>query len=499
MALLKMRIKAMKKAQACIHTRQSAAVGLCFGLGLMLVAWGVPGTTPEASANPLDAPVESADYRLMPGDKLSVVVFDQKDLSGDFVIDGAGEIMLPLAGRAKVAGLTIVGAQQLIEDRLSNGILVHPTVSVKVAEYRPIFVTGYVRKPGNYPFIFGISVKSAIATAGGEGESGEYRSADAAAEADAIVADERVRQLETEGLALLVRKARLEAQRDEAATFVMPQLVGFDPTNVAFATVYSAEDNAFRGLVEAYQSQLKALEAQRPRIEAEIQAVNGQINDVKQRLEIVSQRLAEYEDYAARGYVRKPIVIEQQIQKSLVQAELSRLKAELARLQQNMGDLESRKAEIKAGYQRQILSELQAASQRLLDINATLGTARQLRRLRVQYVGFHGDRVKEVKVRLTRTRPESVTTFDATEDTKLEPGDVVEIRRIQNDLGSLRSTEASLNSQQQPAPTYCSQAAELSTAPNSESQFSIGNNEQGTLSGTFAAAEGQQATAAARQ
>ena len=119
------------------------------------------------------------------------------------------------------------------------------------------------------------------------------------------MADERVRQLETDRLALLVRKARLEHQRDEATNFMIPQLVGFEIGNVNFMSVYASENDTFMKLVEAYHNQLKALQEQGPRIEAEIQAVNAQIDDVKQRLGIVSERLAEYEDYAARGYVRR--------------------------------------------------------------------------------------------------------------------------------------------------------------------------------------------------
>ena len=115
-----------------VHDRiwEAAAVRVCCVLMLMLAEWAVLGTTLEASESPFKTATDSGEYRLMPGDKLGVVVFDQKDLSGDFVINGAGEIMLPLAGTAKVAGLTLGEAQQLIEERLSDGILVHPTVSV---------------------------------------------------------------------------------------------------------------------------------------------------------------------------------------------------------------------------------------------------------------------------------------------------------------------------------------------------------------------------------
>src|SRR5215510_1568500 len=118
---------------------------------------------------------------------------------------------------------------------------------------------------------------------------------------EAIVAKERVHQLETNRLALLVRKARLEAQRDEAADFVMPQLVGFDASDVEFRSVYSAEDDAFQSLVAAYQDQLEVINQQRPRIEAEIGAVNDQIAKERDRLNIVSQSVDEYQDLTKRG------------------------------------------------------------------------------------------------------------------------------------------------------------------------------------------------------
>jgi Polysaccharide biosynthesis/export protein len=66
----------------------------------------------EASNNKADvnASTDSGEYRLAPGDKLGVLVFDQAQLSGDFVINGDGQILLPLAGSVIVAGLTLTEA-----------------------------------------------------------------------------------------------------------------------------------------------------------------------------------------------------------------------------------------------------------------------------------------------------------------------------------------------------------------------------------------------------
>ena len=65
------------------------------------------------------------DYRLGPGDRLTIVVVDQKELSGEFIVDGGGSVLLPLAGSASVIGLTLTEAQQLIQERFADGVLVH--------------------------------------------------------------------------------------------------------------------------------------------------------------------------------------------------------------------------------------------------------------------------------------------------------------------------------------------------------------------------------------
>ena len=123
--------------------------------------------------------------------------------------------------------------------------------------------------------MLGESVKAAIATAGGVGQAIEQPLT--VAVSDFVTAVERVRQLEADQVSLLVRKARLEAQRDERDNFVMPLFVGLNARNVDFERVYSAENDTFLRLEDTYRGQLEALQKQRPRIEAEINAVIDQM------------------------------------------------------------------------------------------------------------------------------------------------------------------------------------------------------------------------------
>jgi polysaccharide biosynthesis/export protein len=367
----------------------------------------------------------SSDYRLASGDRLTILVYDQPQLSGQFIIDGGGGILLPLAGAVSLSGLTLAEAQKIIQDRFADGVLVQPAVNVRITDYRPIFVTGNVRKPGSYRFIIGLSVKAAVAAAGGEGEPIKLNFNSAMS--DFITTEQRLRQLEADHAILVIRKARLEAQRDGNDNFIMPVLVGMGSRNVDFDLAYSAESDSFSRLAEMYHGQVQALEKQRPRIEAEINAVNNQAAKQNERLAIVISRLADLEGLFSKGLLRKDILLNQQIEKSLVEGQISNLEAQVAHLRQTLGDLDVKLGDVRASYLRQTLAELQDTSQRLRDVESSLGPARQLLQVKAQEAGSNGDDA-EYTIRISRIRDGAMVTFNAAEETMLSPGDVIEVK-----------------------------------------------------------------------
>jgi polysaccharide export outer membrane protein len=381
------------------------------------------------------------DYRLAPGDRLTIAVFDEKELSGDFFIDGGGEILLPVAGSVKISGLTLAEAQDLIQKKFADGVLRRPTVSLSIKEFRPIFVTGHVRKAGSYPFMLGETVKAAIATAGGVGEAVELPLT--VAVSDLVTAEGRVLQLEADRVSLLVRKARLEAQRDERENFMMPLFVGLNTRNVDFERVYSSENDMFLRSEETYRDQLVALQKQRPRIEAEIKAVTQQIASQNERLDIVNSRLADLEPLFRKGLLRKEILLNQQIEKTLVQSQVSNLEAQVAHLRRDKGELDVKLGDVKATYMRQVLAELQETTKRLREIQTTFGSARKLRDLKAEAAsGVTGE--EDYVILISRLELGRMVNFDATNETTLLPGDVVEVKRKGPDTRNVEfsSTEA---------------------------------------------------------
>lgn len=113
------------------------------------------------------APGEAAVYRLAPGDELKIRVFDHPDISGDYQVDAAGNISFPLVGQVRAAGLTVDELKANLTAELNRDYLVDPKLSVEVLNFRPIFVIGQVNAPGSYPYASGMTVRQAVALAGG--------------------------------------------------------------------------------------------------------------------------------------------------------------------------------------------------------------------------------------------------------------------------------------------------------------------------------------------
>lgn len=109
------------------------------------------------------------DTTVGPGDLFEVRVYRQKEMSKEYSVSSEGTISFPLIGVIKVAGMTPAGIERTLREKLADGYLRNPQVSVLVRAYRSkkISVFGQVRQPGTFAFTDGMSVIEAIAKAGG--------------------------------------------------------------------------------------------------------------------------------------------------------------------------------------------------------------------------------------------------------------------------------------------------------------------------------------------
>ncbi|MEM9999672.1 MAG: polysaccharide biosynthesis/export family protein [Pseudomonadota bacterium] len=127
----------------------------------------VSGCTGYQPAPPAFHEIINQPYVLDAGDSVRVTVFAQEDLTNVYAVDQSGYISFPLVGQVAARGRTVQQMESALAGRLREGFLRDPDVAVEVATYRAIFVMGEVGAAGQYAYSPGMTVQTAIASAGG--------------------------------------------------------------------------------------------------------------------------------------------------------------------------------------------------------------------------------------------------------------------------------------------------------------------------------------------
>jgi len=141
--------------------------GLFFGLACLALSARASFADEAGAATPKSSAEIVEQYRLGAADQIRVLVYNEPNLSGEFVVNADGRLSLPLIGEVDAAGRTTSEIRKDIEAKLADGYLKAPQVSIDVLVFRPFFILGEVNKPGDYPYTPGLTVLKAVATANG--------------------------------------------------------------------------------------------------------------------------------------------------------------------------------------------------------------------------------------------------------------------------------------------------------------------------------------------
>jgi polysaccharide export outer membrane protein len=447
------------------HTADRLINGVCFVAILLLFTLSSPGYA--------DTVRDERGYQLEPGDRIAVTVFGQTELSGDLVIDAGGNINLPFIEPLSVKGLTVLQAQKLIRDRLAEGFLREPSVSVRISELRPMYVLGDVRTPGVYPYRYGSTVQSAVAAAGGFGVT---ETAQGTAVSEFLLSDERVRQLTLQREGLLIRAARLQAQLDGKSSFTAPATAPTEGLDIS--PIIENEKNTFEAQAGIQQSQMALIRAQKPHLESEIQAHNQQIAAETKQLNVIKQESDRIDRLVKQGLATQNTGFQLKLNEGNQELNIWRLMAEVSRLQVQLGEFDVKIGELNATFKRQVTTELRDTRERLQDVDTVLPVARQIRAVKLQYVGGLIKTGIKRSITVTRVSDGTSTAIDADESTRLEPGDIVDVKKLlpnQSPNGSVASGRLSYHTtsrsyQVEPAGDPSTQPAGLAEQSQSTSK-----------------------------
>ncbi|WBO20841.1 polysaccharide biosynthesis/export family protein [Sphingomonas abietis] len=136
---------------------------------LVTAACAENGTGPVISSGDRysSAAASAADYRLAPGDRIKITVYNEPNLTGDYGVSADGAVSLPLIGDVPATDHTVNEVIAEATTRYAGGFLRTPKLSGEVSIFRPFFILGEVATPGNYPYVVGMTAMNAIAIAKG--------------------------------------------------------------------------------------------------------------------------------------------------------------------------------------------------------------------------------------------------------------------------------------------------------------------------------------------
>jgi polysaccharide export outer membrane protein len=124
-----------------------------------------PASYPTASAIP--TPVE---VPLGPGDVFELrIYYGSHELKSTHRLNVSGKISVQFIGAVDAAGRRVAELEQGIQERLADGYLREPVVSITLMEANSqrITVYGQVEKASTIPFVSGMTIVEAIAQSGG--------------------------------------------------------------------------------------------------------------------------------------------------------------------------------------------------------------------------------------------------------------------------------------------------------------------------------------------
>lgn len=416
-----------------------------FNLGSAVVSFGrsyVFVAVLAAALGPWAREAQSAapdEYIISIGDELEFDILEDDVEPQKFSVGSNGQLQLPLIGGVPVEGTTVTQAREAIRATyVSREIFVSPTIELSIASFRPVFVLGDVKTPGNYPFQMFMTAEQAAGLAGGIlGPGGNEESR--ILERRAVEAS--LTGINAELARLATQLARIEAQlaeKEEIDWYSLPDEIRADLDQGQFDSLAGA------------QNQIIALDRDDRKTRESL--MKNTIAEAETRLSLLAQRVEVIEGLIQRSRedierTRAAVKRGVKSQSALAEEEqaLSRLDVELLRLREErsaalvqIGTLQNEVTRLTTDRTRNLYAERQTVTAEVTRQRALRGAARDRLSLLNQWISNASGKKAEVLVdyQVKRRGTEGTSERLIASDDELMPGDLLTVKVKALDLPS---------------------------------------------------------------
>lgn len=380
-----------------------------------------------------------AEYRVGIGDVIEISVSGAPDLRQKLAVNLDGDISVPLAGRIHAADLSIPELRARVRELLStkvyrritidgheNETAIKPAeISLEIAEYKPVYLTGDVAEPGETTYRPGLTVRQSIALAGGYDlmhirmENPFLESADFKAEYDKLRSD------------LLKRQAQIIRLQTELSGNVESgrnRLSALPTSSPAAAQIVNSEAEQLVAEEADFNNEKAHLQALQQQIEVQFATLEKQYAEEQEGAKDDVANLQTLEQLYKKSVIPKPRYTEERRIALLSSTRVLQTMASVAQVKRDRAEIARRLQRLDDQRRLDLLRQLQDAGMALSEVRSKLEAVGE----KLLYTGT-------IKSQLTRGpggKPEIVVfrkdshgteRIAATEDTELSPGDVVEV------------------------------------------------------------------------
>jgi len=384
-------------------------------------------------------PAAAAEYRLDVGDVIEISIARIPILQRRVPIQLDGTVSFPLLGSMVVAGLTPRQAEARIQSGLAtkvyqansvNGpsgdiVIQADEVIATVVEYRPIYVDGDVSRPGEFSYRPRMTVRQAVALSGGY-DTLRYRAvnpilegADLRSDYESLWADLAKEQTHI---------TRIRAELADKNDFDQTALTKLPLPRSTLAEILRVESETLHVRQGDRQRQKAFLQHAVKQGNEQIAALTEQQTTEQKGAQTDAEELQRSLDLYAKGTLTSPRVTDARRAVLLSSSRALQTTVQLIQLKRQQGETSRQLEQLDDVRHVELLRELQDSQVRLAEIRAKLqGVGDKL-----AYTSLLKSRVTrgngpKPEIAVIRKNGDARERLASTEDTELQPGDVVEI------------------------------------------------------------------------
>ncbi|MEA2737177.1 MAG: polysaccharide biosynthesis/export protein, partial [Acetobacteraceae bacterium] len=357
-----------------------------------------------------------------------------------------GNIGLPLAGRISVGGLSLADAQARVTTELANKLyrqyaadgreishlILGTEVVVEVSEYSPVYVNGDVSKPGAYPFRPGMTIRQAIAVAGGYNPI-RTPTIDPVLQLSDLQSQYATLQVQYQADLALVGRLKNELNPGD----------GKNDDNQKDLIAGTPAETFVRGEAESLAARRTSTESIKASLQAAVKQASVQLSLLEEkRAQDEEGSKADVADFGAvRELFQKGLAPSLRLSEArraalMSSQQLLQTIAQINEVQRQRGDYARQLQQVDNQARIDDLDRMQQTVRHIAELRSTMkGVSDKLALIG----GLHTDRTSKAQLSVFRNDVDGATRVSASDDLKLVPGDVIEVALPGDTNGPLAS------------------------------------------------------------